>query len=254
MCLARNFAFALIVFAAGCLVAPAQGNALVQTFFGEDLTPGGTVPPGGNAATARQNFLNALTAGVSTEDFESFVPGASSPLALSFVGGLGTILGTLNGDGATQNFLNSGRFPTSGEQYWNSFGTFSISFASPVAAFGFFATDIGDFDGNVTLQTSDGVTKDYLIPHTVLGPNGSLLFYGVIDTDNPFTDVTFGNTSEGVDGFGFDDLTVGDVSQVSAVPLPAAFPLFLSALGLLWGLSWRRRGFAFRRQRDHTSA
>lgn len=233
---------AVAVIALGGVTAK-DANAIVQEFFGEDLIPAGVVPPGGNAATARQNFLNELTAGVSTESFESFANGSTAPLALSFTGGLGTINATLNGGGSIMNAPGSGRFATSGSQYWNlqtNAVGFSIAFASPIAAFGFFATDIGDFNGSLTLQTSNGVVNNYVVPNTLNGANGSLLFYGLIDTDNPFTQVTFGNTATGTDSFGFDTLTVGDITQVTATPLPAALPLFLMALGTLGFVSRRR--------------
>ena len=50
------------------------------------------------------------------------------------------------------------------------------------------------------------------------GLGGSVLFWGLIDTDNPFTSLTFGNTAAGTDFFGFDDMTIGSVEQV--VPTP----------------------------------
>jgi hypothetical protein len=80
-----------------------------------------------------------------------------------------------------------------------------------------------------------------LVPHTV-GSNGStnglLLFFGVIDTVDQFTRVTFNNTDTS-DAFGFDDLTVGDVAQVM---IPEASTLGLFGLGLVGlGLATRRR-------------
>ena len=242
----RNFVFAFSLLAIGLSLQATAANAITLTFFGEDGSPGGTVPPAGNAATARQDFLDALAAGVSTEDFESFAFGSTAPLALSFTGGIGTIDATLTGAGDIDDG-GAGRFPTSGSNLWDVTGSFSITFGTPVAAFGFFGTDVGDFEGSLTVQTSDGVTTtDYVVPHTIDVSSGALLFFGIIDTDNPFTSVVFGNTEAGVDIFGFDDLTVGDVSQVqvSAIPLPPAMLLFLSALGAL-GLIGRRR---FRRR------
>ncbi|NKB25192.1 MAG: hypothetical protein GKR87_12610 [Kiritimatiellae bacterium] len=50
-------------------------------FFGEDLTPGGSVPPGGNAETARNDFLSNLI-GTSTEGFESFPSNALEHLTI----------------------------------------------------------------------------------------------------------------------------------------------------------------------------
>jgi hypothetical protein len=39
-----------------------------------------------------------------------------------------------------------------------------------------------------------------------------VLFFGFIDTANPFTSITFGDTAPGVDFFGFDDMTIGTVA------------------------------------------
>ncbi len=213
-------------------------------FFGEDLNPGGTVPAGGNAETARNDFLSNLTAGVNTEDFDGFVDGTTAPLNLNFTGGLGPIGATMSGTGEIENSTGSGRFPTSGANFWEVSGAFVIDFLAPVAAFGFYGIDIGDFNGQVTVQTQDGsgnILSDFVINNTINGPNGSLLFWGLIDVLNPFQKIVFGNTNAGTDFFGFDDLTVGDVAQVSAVPVPAALPLFAAALGGMGFAGWRRR-------------
>ena len=44
------------------------------------------------------------------------------------------------------------------------------------------------------------------------------MYFGYIDTDNPFTSVSFTN-SAGSDRFGYDNMTIGSVQQVTpAVP------------------------------------
>jgi hypothetical protein len=65
---------------------------------------------------------------------------------------------------------------------------------------------------------------------------GSVLFWGVIDTANPFTEVRFGNTAAGVDVFAFDDFTIATPGQV--VPVPT--PLLLLGLGFA-ALAYQRR-------------
>ena len=195
-----------------------------EVYFGEDLTPSGSVPAGGEAETARQEFLHALTAGVSTENFERFTDNRGGPLELNFVGGLGRINAILSGSGQIGLGPSIGRFATSGEKYWENTGDYSIEFSTPIAAFGFYGTDIGDFDGNITLRTENGSIKNYVVPNTRNGPSGSLLFYGIVDRTSPFQSIQFGNTAPGVDVFGFDDLTVGDVSQVQ--PAPNTLPDF----------------------------
>ena len=227
-----------IAVAAVTLIGAAQAQAAPIVFFGE----GGTVGAGA-AATARANFLAALSAGVSSEDFEGISAGTNTPFGVSFTGGLGTINATLGGTATVLNSSGAGRFATSGVNYVESRPGFNVDFGmTQVAAFGFFATDIGDFSGQLSLDLlTSGGTNNVVVPHTV-GSGGStdglLLFYGVIDTVDQFTRVTFNNTDTN-DAFGFDDLTVGDVAQVT---IPEASTLGLFGLGLLGlGLAARRR-------------
>ncbi len=217
-----------------CINGAARAD--LTTFFGEDLNPTGSGPlsvAGSNSESARNSFM-AMLDGVRTEDFESFSDGTRAPLAMSFPGSTSTITATMLGDGKIDkvtagNTSGAGRFPTSGTKYWttnSTLGDFDISFSEEIAAFGFYATDIGDFNGQITLQLVNGVTQDITIPSTINAPNASLLYFGVI-SDMPFTMVTFGNTSTS-DRFGFDDMTVADAGQV--VPAPGA--ALLAMLGL----------------------
>lgn len=220
-------------------VAPVFGAPLI--FFGEDLGMGEMtrLPAFPNALAARNSFLANLV-GVGTENFEGYADNTPAPLALTFPGSSGTITATLSGTGATNEVSSGtngvGRYPTSGNMYWESGSTFQINFSGPVAAFGFYAIDVGDFSGQLTVTRNSGAVQTFTVANTVNGLGGSVLFWGIIDQADPFTLVTFGNTASGVDFFGFDDMTIGDVEQVNIVPEPGTYALLgagLAALGLL---------------------
>ncbi|MGK7886773.1 MAG: PEP-CTERM sorting domain-containing protein [Crocosphaera sp.] len=212
------------------LIISTTAKGLSISFYGEDLTAGGTFVPNGNAVQAQNDFLSQLS-GVSTEDFEGFTAGDTGPLSLSFVGGGGNINGNLTATGtgsvATGSF--AGVFPTSGSQFWVANSQFSIDFDTPIIAFGFFVTDIENNPFTLRFDLVEGGTTDIQIPATTPAPNGALAYFGIIDTDNPFTSATFIGPSS--DGFGFDDLTVGDVNQVASVPEPATILGTLFAFG-----------------------
>ena len=117
-------------------------------------------------------------------------------------------------------------------------GPFSVDFGTTkIAAFGFYLTDVELFPSlELTLDLVGGGQKVVAIPSTVPAPNGALSYFGIIDADNPFTKVTFSNATPS-DGFGFDDLTVGEVRQVRTAPEPSTLSLLtlgtLGAAGLL---------------------
>ncbi|MCG8614058.1 MAG: PEP-CTERM sorting domain-containing protein [Pseudomonadales bacterium] len=135
----------------------------------------------------------------------------------------------------------NGRFPTSGDQYYHtSSAGFEIEFSTGISAFGFYGTDIGDFNGQLTATTAGGAVEVFNIAHTQNAPNGSLLFWGFIDKETSYTTLTFSNTGSSNDIFGFDDLIIGDIGQIVAVPEPAG--LALLGAGLLgFGLSRKRK-------------
>ncbi|WP_299074074.1 PEP-CTERM sorting domain-containing protein [uncultured Paraglaciecola sp.] len=200
--------------------------------FGEDLDPSSS---NANSIAANASFLSQLV-GVGTEDFESFSNNQSGPLVADF-GVAGTA--TLSGSGEIVGDDGFGRFATSGTQFWETNENFMITFSNAISAFGFFGTDIGDFGGQITLGFEDGNATSLMVNNTTSAPDGALLFWGIIDTANPFTSVTFGNTDSS-DYFGFDDLVIGVAEQVivGEVPEPSAFLIF--GLGIA-GLALSRK-------------
>lgn len=207
-------------------------HAVPVVYFGENLAPGGTVS--GSPVTARNNFLAGLT-GVGSENFESTAAGTTPPLALAFPGSSGSITATItSASGGVCSTASGtvggigcngfGRFPTSGTNWYHTTDVFTITFSNPIAAFGFYGTDIGDFTGQITATLNGGTTVSLTIPSTVDAPNGSLLFWGFIDSTDSYTSLQFGNTASGTDVFGFDDLVIGDRGQV--IPEPATLALF----------------------------
>ena len=222
---------------AGAVSLLVAGQAAALTIFeGEDLATGGIVPPGGNAATARQDFINALTGGIAVEDFESFSHGDAANLSLTPIGG--TLMGAGAVDDQTVAASTFGMFPTSGDNYWKVAGNFSVTFGAPIVAFGFFATDIGDHNGDLSVEirgTTHAVQHSKITANPLGSTNFNVLFWGIIDTDYPFTAVNFLNSNPNAETMGFDDITVVHT------PLPAALPLLLTALSALGLLGWRRR-------------
>jgi hypothetical protein len=213
--------------------APAQAFSI---FFGEDQNANIGANPLTNSNSARNNFFSNLS-GSGTETFESFATGttaAPTPIVVNFPG-IGNA--TLSGQGSVISGSNSvGRFPISGTQSYEVSGNgYTIDFATPVAAFGFYGTDIGDFNGQITLTLNDTNNTVLTVPNTLNGVNGSGLYYGFIaqNAGETFTRLTFGNTASGTDVFGFDDLTVGNLSQVSnpTTAVPEPFTVIGSIIG-----------------------
>ena len=214
---------AIFGFAAGSV------QAAPVTFFGEDLNPTGSVPiPTPNSNAARNSFFTNLT-GVGTETFEEFTPGETN-LSVAFPGS--GVTASLSG-GVVQNFTSAGRFAISTPNYYNTdTSSFSINFSGPVAAFGFYGTDIGDFGGVLSLTLTDihGNTSSLVVPAAEGSSgsqpeNGSALYFGFYDLGDQYTSIAFNNSNTS-DQFGFDNFSVGSLQQVTpTIPEPSTWAM-----------------------------
>jgi hypothetical protein len=227
------------------LAAAPAARGSETTFFGYDagLGEGTALLVHPNSDAARANFFSNLT-GVGTENLESFSNLNSAPLTVNF----GSDTATLNGSGnivtQTHGTTNgAGRYAISGNNYWEATQDFSITFSTAQAAFGFYATDLGDFNGQLTLTLLHGGTEVVNVGNPTGVSGGSAVYFGIIETSpaDQFTKVTFGNTAAGTDIFGFDDFSIGRLEQVTPVPLPSSAAAGIVLIGVLAGAHGRRR-------------
>lgn len=244
----KSLAVAALALFAAAGTAQAQCPVGPPCFFGLDATGSASTRATNVNALAARNAFFANLVGVGTEDFETRSGGA--PLVLTFVGA-GTA--TLNGSGSVviqgAGTNGAGRYPSSGTKFWettssaNNANTFTVDFDAPVAAFGFYAADIGDFGSQLSLvfHLTDLTTTTWTLPY-VAGSylDGSLMYAGYYTTGLAFTSVDFQGTSTD-DVFAFDDMTVGSIDQVVPTPEPASMVLVATGLVGVAAAARRRR-------------
>ena len=175
------------VLAAAALIltsASTQSFAVPVTIFGEDINNTGdpNQAPFTNA-TAAQSSLFSNLAGVGTETFDALGLNTTAP-SVSF-GAIDTA--TLTGGTVHSGNDFNGRYPFSGSQFLYAQDNFTVAFATPISAFGFYGTDIGDNGGQLTLTLTDtnNVISVLVIPHTLVSDDsttGSNLYFGFYDT------------------------------------------------------------------------
>lgn len=207
------------------LPAPRFGSSQV-VYFGEDINRreegtdnNDTIRIAHPLADAAQAAFLARLQGVHTETFESYAPG-SVVSSVSF----GPDTASLSPPSEistypSSDFAPNGGFPISGNQSLGfdtgSINVRSLTFSSPQAAFGFFGVDV-EAVGNLVLRfhLADGVsTIDRVVPTTAgtggANNTGSVMYFGVVDPQHPFTRVDFIRPLNQDDGFQFDDMTIG---------------------------------------------
>ena len=229
-------------------LASFSANA-IETFFGEDLVAGSASAARPNSLAAHDSFLTRVGGTARTENFDTQALGNAAGMTLN-LGSAGTA--TLSGFAIVANATTdggAGRFAISGSQYIQTTSGFTITFSQPQTAFGFYATDVGDFNGQLSITYSNGSSQTVAVPHSKGSANdGAAFFFGMLDPGNPFTSVVFIN-SDTNDVFGFDDLIAGLASlAITTTSLPAAnvltayTPLQLTAAGGLAPITWQASG------------
>ncbi len=214
------------------------------------------------ASNARNAFVTSLGPGASVSfyDFEAADLDATALNDISF----GAVTADLSG-GTVKSGNDEGRYsvsgnsgsPSQGSRYWSatapngSASSFQLDFSGAVQSFGFFATDVGDWDGKLSLVLTRTDGSEVTISPGIGGPfgdpivgddaEGSVLFFGVRATiaDDYFRSVRFVSTGGSSDDvFSFDMFTVvaAPGGPVPPVSLPGTLGLVgvaLAAVALL---------------------
>ena len=265
------FVAALLTGATGVHAAVCAGINTAGTFTtysGVDAAPAPAFAVNVNEAPAVcKGALDTATDGISSQSFDgfaNFAPGSGNPLNVTFSG-----TATPNGAAITGALMNVvtdtlgnlfGRFDTTNgagltldqQKYLEVASTITVTFTNAVGAFGFYATDLGDFGASLLYELYDanGVKQKDGTIFSAVGAasiDGTLLFWGFVEADLATTYKSLklvyscSSCGDNLDGIGFDDMFVVD-RQIGGpgpdVPEPAT--LVLVGLALLGGAAARK--------------
>jgi hypothetical protein len=238
-------------------VALLSGSARAATFSGYDTNPTNNTrllfDPNSNSQAAFNSFSTQLNGiGITTDSFEDTTNPTTTVVGNAIDGLVRVISGTtatfslktkadplVSAPSGTSTqvqkkqtgVLANGTYPTDGNNFIsvNTTYNFSIAFSAPVAAFGYFGTDLGDNSNVLTMQFYNNGT---LIPNNPTNAvdagtgsaNSSKFFYGFIADNSTqyFDKVVFSNSASN-DAIGIDQITIGTPTQVTtSVPEPSS--------------------------------
>ena len=188
---------------------------------------------------------------VREEGFETFASGAVTPLTLLFaeeatgaqltvtVTGAATVAGTAAGG---QSNLTVG-----GQRWLSLTGDTTFTFSSPIIAFGFKASDIGDGGGFVKLLLTDttGTVKEYVPKLPLTQASGQQNYISFCHPGNEYVSVTITSTTSTFGDMGIDDLLISTRSQLNQKVRTITDPFALSAVDSL-GKSYASNGGRWR--------
>lgn len=239
--LAHGLSLTLIAIAAG-LASMSTAHAASQVFYADSTT---ALTP----EEERDAFLAGTTA-IQAEGFETSPNGRPAGGTLAVFGGAGKMTQGANARGnILQGLPQNGRFNTTPGcnvltacKWWETAFSFEITLGAQKSALAFFATDLGDLGGSISLDFWNDVNKVRSgIAVTQPTVTSGLLFFGFIDDTFTFDRVTVNvqQTSANptfFDGIGFDDVLAGVRATGGGggtVPEPASWALVALSLGLL---------------------
>lgn len=201
-------------------------NCDVTYEFGETSFPEFMVT--GPALSARNRFVRRML-GIATLTFEDFQLGQVPPYTRTLDNGLwdSSVNLTITSPPAPGTKITSfeldengaGRFGTTeywenGGKYFQCVNEFTVEFSRPIGSMGFYGTDFGDFEGQVSVAMTyvSGEVEVVDIPHLVPADNANLIFWGFMGPCERVTKVRV-YCSSGNDYFGIDDIIVGQYSN-----------------------------------------